>query len=85
MEVHSMVQFLVANTMQFLEQALWAVLVAVVGGLLSWLIKIKAKKPRAHQFKIDLGVASVAAVITAGGTRQERKALKEAESEGRDS
>lgn len=80
-----MVQILVANTMQLLEQALWVVLVAAVGRLLSRLIKIRAKKPVPHRFRIDLGVASVAVVITIGGTRQERTALNDTKSEDRDS
>jgi hypothetical protein len=77
-----MVQFLVSNTTQLLEQALWALLVAAAGGLLSWLIKIKAKEPRSHQFKIDLRVASVEVVITTGGSRQEPEAHNDTESEG---
>lgn len=82
MEAYSVVQFLVSNTTQLLEQGLWATLVAAVGGLLSWLIKIKAKKPRAHQFKIDIGVARVEVVITTGGSRQERESHNDTENEG---
>jgi hypothetical protein len=85
MEVHSMLQGLVANTVQLLEQALLAALVAAAGRLLSLLIKIRAKKPVPYRFRIDPGMASVAVVITIGGTRQERKALNETKSEDRDS
>jgi hypothetical protein len=77
-----MVQFLVSNAAQLLEQALWAMLVAAVGGLLSWLIKIKAKKPRTHRFRVDLGTASLKVEITTGGPGQERKARNDTESGG---
>lgn len=80
-----MLQVLVANSMQILHQALVAVLVAVVGRHLFRLIKIRIKNPRPHRFRIDLGVASVAVVVTIGGTRQERKELNDTKSEGRDS
>jgi hypothetical protein len=80
-----MVQTLVANIIQLLEQALLAALVAAAGWLLSPLIKIRAKKPATYRCKLDLGVASVAVVITIGGTRQERKALNDSKSEDRDS
>jgi hypothetical protein len=80
-----MLQVLAANSIQILHQALSALLVAAIGRHLARLIKISAKKPRPHRFRIDLGVASVAVVITIGGTRQERKALNDTKSEGRDS
>jgi hypothetical protein len=79
-----MIQILVVNIMLLLHQALMAVLVAAVGRYLARIIKIRAKKPRPHRFRIDLGVTSVAVVITTGGTRQERKALNDTESESRD-
>jgi hypothetical protein len=80
-----MVQTLVANIIQLLEQALLAALVAAAGWLLSPLIKIRAKKPVSCRCRLDLGVASVAVVITIGGTRQDRKALNDTKSEDRDS
>lgn len=79
-----MLHVLAANSMQLLHQALLVVVVAAVGRLVSRLIKISAEKPRTHRFKIDLGVVSVAVVITIGGTRQARKSLIDAKRERRD-
>lgn len=79
-----MLNVLVENTMQILLQALLAGLVAAVGRLLYWLVKIKAKKPRLYRFRIDIGVASAAVVIAIGGTRQKREALIDTKSDSRD-
>jgi len=80
-----MLNVLVQNTVQILLQALLVGMVAAVGKLLSWLVKIRFKKPRPYRFRIDPGMASLTVVITVGGTRQEREALIDAKSDGRDS
>ena len=80
-----MLNVLLQNMVQILLQVLLAGLVAVVARLLSWLVKIRAKKPQPYRFRLDPGMASIAVVITIGGTRQEREALNETKSDGRDS
>jgi hypothetical protein len=79
-----MLLILLGNTIQFLQDAVLAVLVAVVDGSLSRLVQIRAKKPRPHRFTINFGVLSVTVVLTIGGTSQERKAMNDAKSEGCD-
>jgi len=79
-----MLNVLLQNIVQILLQALLVGVVAVIGRILSWLLKIRAKKPQPYRFRIDPGMASIAVVITIGGTRQEREALNDAESDGRD-
>lgn len=80
-----MLNVLLQNMVQILLQVLLAGLVAVIARLLSWLVKIRAKKPQPYRFRLDPGMASIAVVITIGGTRQEREALNETKSDGRDS
>jgi hypothetical protein len=84
MEARSMLLILLGNTIKFLQDAVLAVLVAVVGRDLPRLVQIRAKKPRPHRYAIDFAVLSVTVVLTLGGTSQERKAMKDAKSEGCD-
>jgi hypothetical protein len=79
-----MLLILLGNTIKFLQDAVLAVLVAVVDRSSSRLVQIRAKKPRTHRFTIDFGVLSFTVVLTIGGTGQERKAMNDVKSEGCD-